>query len=314
MKIVWAALLACIPSLASAQALPDRILVLTRPSSEFIDGIKAEFLQDLDLQGSAAGQQIMCLRTHGPFCDSTYVDIAASPKMGVPAEVLDSLKALNLCSLNPRDMQAAFAKSRSTGSAAGEIGATVVAQCGPSRIVLEVPDEANIDEKRLRHASKRAAQLFAFVLLWTKDHRHSENTCPKEWKESAGRYIPGLLDDIHLAVLKQSSSLPSLRENRIGRPPSAAYSLDVTIDRSFVEKFADPVPTFGDTRNKHDIAIDMVAIVDGATGKVAGLDKADLTPEQAALFPDIKHSAASWLFRPNIPIRVPFHVEFHCKQ
>ncbi len=312
MKSLWIALLLCCHAAwLYAQAQPDRILVLTKPWADYVDPTYPEFVQELDLHTTPGSQQITCLVTHTAFCGTNYVDLSVSPKTSPTAEVLALLQKANVCSLDTLEVQQALAKARMRSLSRGGAGFTIVAECDAHPKVLEIAEWVDINEKKLGHASKRVEALFAFARLWTQAHADKESSCPAEWKQSAEQHAPELLDDFHALALEKSSAYSALRAGRIDHPPAAAYSFTVDIDRSLLEKFVEPVPTIsGKTRS---VALDLVAVVDGATGKIAGLEKPDLTREQGFLFLDVKRAASAWQFRPDIPTRIPFHVQFQCK-
>src|ERR1700761_1700356 len=104
-SIVTALFLICSTLLASAQTQPDRVLVLTKASAEYVDDKANEFVQQLDLRPSAGKEELVCLRTHAYYCGTSYTDLWFSPPSAADPEALALLKKADICNLDPVSFQ-----------------------------------------------------------------------------------------------------------------------------------------------------------------------------------------------------------------
>lgn len=315
-SIVTALFLICSTLLASAQTQPDRVLVLTKASAEYVDDKANEFVQQLDLRPSAGKEELVCLRTHAYYCGTSYTDLWFSPPSAADPEALALLKKADICNLDPVSFQHAVTTSmrRATTVNGGGGGWTIVAECGGHHSLLEIPDWDGVDAKKLHHASHRAGDLFSFVQFWTKTHSRPESSCPDSWRSSAQQRLPELLDEFHSPALEKSFAYEALQHGRVNQIPKDVFFYDIQVNRSSFENFSEALPQVREAAKVRNLSLDLVALVDGATGKLAGFEKGDLSAEESSFVNGLKRAASSWQFRPNIPNQVPIHVTFQCKQ
>jgi len=93
--------------------------------------------------------------------------------------IKDLVKANNPCAVNPRDLAAMVKKYSITAGHFETFSAGVVATCGPTTSVLELPDESKVDLKKLKSANAKMSRLWNLI---------SKCRRPRVWK---GRHISG---------------------------------------------------------------------------------------------------------------------------
>jgi TonB family protein len=77
--------------------------------------------------------------------------------------IKDLIKANNPCAVNPRDLAATVKKYSIKAGHFETFSAGVVATCGPMTSVLELPDESNVDLKKLKSANAKMSRLWDLI-------------------------------------------------------------------------------------------------------------------------------------------------------
>lgn len=75
----------------------------------------------------------------------------------------DLVKANNPCAVNPRKLAATVKKYSITAGHFETFSAGVVATCGPTRSVLELPDESKVDLKKLKSENAKMSRLWNLI-------------------------------------------------------------------------------------------------------------------------------------------------------
>jgi|SRR5579862_1375836 len=117
--------------------------------------------------------RVVDVRTDGPDVVIRYTRIGWTNPSFCPRKIVQSaqvrmrnrtikelVKGNNPCAVNPRDLVATVKKYSITAGHFETFSAGVVATCGPTTYVLELPDESKVDLKKLKSANAKVSRLW----------------------------------------------------------------------------------------------------------------------------------------------------------
>ena len=157
----WAVALIAINAWCAEIPTPSQMYIV---SAAFSDFGALFYYRVVDVQTDGPDVVIRYARigwTNPSFCARKIVQ---SSQVRLPNRTIkDLVKANNPCAVNPRDLAATVKKYSITAGHFETFSAGVVATCGPTTSVLELPDESKVDLKKLKSANATMSRLWNLI-------------------------------------------------------------------------------------------------------------------------------------------------------
>ncbi len=141
--------------------MPSRLYIVSAAFSDF---------------GALFYYRVVDVRTDGPDIVIRYSRIGWTNPSFCPRKIVQSaqvrlikrtikdlVRANNPCAVNPRDLVAAVKRYSITAGHFETFSAGVVATCGSTASVLELPDESKVDLKKLKSANAKIGRLWNLI-------------------------------------------------------------------------------------------------------------------------------------------------------
>jgi len=157
----WAMALIAINAWCAEIPTPSRMYIVSAAFSDF---------------GALFYYRVVDVRTDGPDIVIRYSRIGWTDPSFCPRKIVQSaqvrlrnrtikdlVKANNPCAISSRDLAATVKKYSITAAHLEAFSTGVIATCGPTTSVLELPDESEVDLKKLKSANAKMSRLWDLI-------------------------------------------------------------------------------------------------------------------------------------------------------